>query len=55
MRYVPDLRRNLISLGEFDNKGYEFRGRQGILRILKGSKVVVRGHKRGGLYSLKAE
>ena len=24
VRYVPDLKRNLISLGEFDKKGYVF-------------------------------
>lgn len=26
VRYVPDLKKKFISLGEFDNKGYVFRG-----------------------------
>lgn len=36
VRYVPGLKRNLIYLGEFDKKGFVFKGEQGILRFMKG-------------------
>lgn len=55
VRFVPDLKRNLISLGEFKKKGYVFKGEQGILRVMKGSKEVLRGIKKQGLYTLQAE
>ena len=55
VRYVPDLKRNLISLGEFDKKGYVFQGEKSILRVMKGSKEVLRGVKKQGLYTLVAE
>lgn len=40
-----DLKRNFISFGEFDNKGYVFKGEKGILRVMKGLKEVLRGCK----------
>lgn len=45
-RYVPNLKINLIYLGEFDKKGYVFRREQGILRVIKGSKEVLRDVKK---------
>ena len=55
IRYVPDLKRNLISLGEVDRKGYVFQGEKSILRVMKGSKEVLRGVKKQGLYTIEAE
>src|ERR1044072_4008907 len=55
VRYVPDLKRNLISLGEFNKKGYVFQGEKIILRVMKGSKKVLRGVKKQDLYTLEAE
>ena len=52
---VPDLKRNLISLGELDKKGYVFRGEKGLLKVINGSMVIMRGIKKNGLYSLEAE
>lgn len=54
VRYVPDLKRNLI-YGEFDKKGYVFREEQGILKVIKGSKEVLRGRKKQGMFTLEAE
>ena len=45
----------MISLGEFDKKGYVFQGEKSILRVMKGSKEVLRGVKKQGLYTLVAE
>ena len=53
VRYVPKLERNLISLGELDKKGYTFKGENGILKVIKGSMVVIRGCKKNGLYSVE--
>ena len=55
VRYVLDLKRNLISLGEFDKKGYVFQGEKSILKVMKGSKEVLRGVKKQGLYTLEDE
>ena len=55
VKYVLDLKRNLISLGEFDKKGYVFQGEKSILRVMKGSKEVLRAVKKQGLYTLDAE
>ena len=46
IRYVHELKRNLISLGKFDKKGYVFKGEQSTQRVMKGSKEVLRGIKR---------
>src|SRR5262249_19085966 len=43
VRHVPDLKRKLISLSTFDIKGYKYTGEGGVLKISKGSLVVMRG------------
>ena len=54
-RYVPDLKRNLISLGTLNQNGCSIRIDGGILRVLRDSMVVMRGEKRKGVYVLKGE
>ena len=45
MRYVPDLRLNLIAPGKLDNDGYiNFLG-EGVWKLTKGSLIVPRGKK----------
>ena len=55
VRYAPNLKRILISLGELDKKGYVFKGEQGLLKAVKGSMVVMKGIKKNGLYSLEGD
>jgi len=55
VRYVPELKKKLISLGEFDKRGYVFKGEKGILNIVKDSMVVMRGIMENGLYSVDGE
>lgn len=52
VRYVPDLRRNLISLGLFDSMGYKFTSQQGQMTVSKDGKIVITGVKRNELYFL---
>ena len=52
VRLVPNLKRNLISLSEFDKQGYVFKGGNEVLKVLNGSMIFMKGTKKNGLYSL---
>ncbi|KAK2997548.1 hypothetical protein RJ639_025571 [Escallonia herrerae] len=51
--HVPELRKNLISLGTFDSNGCSYRAADGVMMIMKGSLVVMKGLKQNSLYLLK--
>ncbi|GFZ04053.1 hypothetical protein Acr_16g0006770 [Actinidia rufa] len=53
VRHVPNLRKNLISIGMLDSKGCSFEASGGILRVSKGNKEMLWGKKTGGLYRLE--
>ena len=55
VRLVPDLKRNLISLSEFDKQGYVFKGENGVLKVLKGSMIFMKGMQKNSLYSFIGE
>ena len=55
VRHVPDLKRNLISLGMFDQIGYNIRLEYGDLRVINGSKTVLKGNRKNGVYVLDGE
>ena len=46
VRHVPDLKRNLISLSTLDAKGYKYTSEGGVLKISKGTLVVIKGHQK---------
>ena len=50
--YVPNLCKNLISLGTLDKQGYNFSGNDGQLRVSKGALVVMKGKLQHGIYFL---
>ncbi|KAL8153408.1 hypothetical protein V2J09_011168 [Rumex salicifolius] len=50
VRHIPELRRNLISLGALEAKGFRYSGEDGVLKILKGSIVILKAQRRRGLY-----
>lgn len=52
VRYVPDLKRNLISLGVLESKGFNFKSEKGIMNIFKNSRVIMRGFRDHSLYYL---
>ena len=50
VRHVPDLKKKLISLDTLDSNGYKFSAEGGVLRVSKGSLVVMKGKKVNTLY-----
>lgn len=42
VRYIPKLRKNLISLGTLDKAGYRYSSKEGRLKVIKGSLVVMK-------------
>ena len=52
VRYIPGLRRNLISLGQLDQYGLSYKAEGGTLKISRGSLVLLKAVIRDGLYEL---
>ena len=55
VRLVPKLRRKLISLGMLDADGSTYKFENGVLRVMKGSIVMLKGVLKQGLYILQGE
>ncbi|CAA7015031.1 unnamed protein product [Microthlaspi erraticum] len=55
VRYVPELRRNLISTGTLDRLGFKHEGGDGKVRYFKNNKTALRGELKNGLYLLDGE
>ena len=45
VRHVPNLRKNLISLGPLDSNGHGYKSKGGMLKVTKGVVVVIKGNK----------
>ena len=52
VRHVQGVKKNLISLGMLDERGYSFSAIGGVLRVLDGDRELLRGKMIGGLYRL---
>ena len=52
VRYVLDLKKNLISLGTLDSLGYGYSAKDGVMKITKGAMVIMKGKKICNLYKL---
>ena len=50
VRYIPDLRRNLISIGQLDDEGHAILFVGGTWKVTKGARVLARRKKIGTLY-----
>ena len=50
VRHIPDLRRNLISVGQLDDEGHAILFVNGTWKVTKGARVLARGKKIGTLY-----
>ena len=53
VRYIPGLKRNLVSLGTLDARGYTYKASGGAIRVMKGFLVVMKGRLENGLYVLQ--
>ena len=53
VRHVPMLKRNLISLGMLDSMGCEYKGKGGVLNVIKDSKLVLIREKVNDLYVVR--
>ncbi|KAK2970510.1 hypothetical protein RJ640_001715 [Escallonia rubra] len=53
VRHVQELRKNLIYLGTLDSNGCSYRAAGGVMRIMKGALVVMKGLKQNSLYLLQ--
>ena len=52
--HVPDLKRNLISLGTLESKRCKYSAEGGVLKVSKGSWILLKGLRHGSLYVLQA-
>ena len=52
VRYIPKLKRNLISLGMLEKLGYTFKSEPNSLRVDRGLLTVMKGIIKNGLYTL---
>ena len=43
VRYIPDLRKNLISLGTLDSNGFSYKFASGVMKVSKGVMTVMKG------------
>ncbi|PKI41361.1 hypothetical protein CRG98_038247 [Punica granatum] len=50
VRHIPGLKRNLISVGQLDDEGYDLSFGSSSWKIIKGAMVVARGKKEDTLY-----
>ncbi|KAK3028356.1 hypothetical protein RJ639_039814 [Escallonia herrerae] len=51
--HVPQLKKNLISLGTLESNGCSYQGTGGVMMIMKGALVVIKGLKQNSLYLLQ--
>jgi len=54
VRYVSNLKRNLISLVEFEKKGYVFKGEKWVSNVIMEFMVVMKGVREYGLCVLES-
>ena len=52
IRYVPELKRNLISLGMFDQLGCSIKAENIKIHVMKNSTTIIKGVRRNDLYAL---
>ncbi|KAG6557288.1 hypothetical protein Mapa_001215 [Marchantia paleacea] len=52
VRFIPKMKKNIISLGMLDSKGLEWSSKQGVLEVRIGDKIILRRHKHKNLYVL---
>ena len=52
VRHDPDLKKNLLSLGALEDRGYKFSGADGAIKITKGFMTILKRERTANLYKL---
>lgn len=55
VRYMPQMSRNLISMGTLESKGCDFKGGNGVLKVVKGCTTIMKGIRQSSLYIFQGE
>jgi len=55
VRYMPGMSRHLILMGTLEAKGCVFEGNDGVLEVMQGNTVFMKGSQRASLYILQGE
>ena len=55
VRHVPELKKNLISLGTLDDIGCKYTAEGGVLKVSRGAMIVMKGKRVSSLYHLLGE
>ena len=50
VRHVPDLKKNLLSLGALEARGYKFFSADGGIKVTRGSMIIFKGERMTNLY-----
>ena len=53
IRHIPGLKRNFISVGTLDKNGCSYKAEGGVLKVTRGSMVLMKGLLVQGLYVLQ--
>ena len=54
VRYIPEVKRNLISLGSLEKKGCKFVSEAGQMFVSKAGRILMRAERKGSLYYMTA-
>ena len=52
VRHVPDLRKNFLSFGALEARGYKFSGANGGIKVTKDSMTILKGERIANLYKM---
>jgi len=52
VRHVPNLKKNLLSLGALEARGYKFSGADGGIKVTRGSMMILKGKQTVNMYKL---
>jgi hypothetical protein len=45
VRHVPEVEKNLISLGTLDSNGFSYKSEGGVMKVVKGAMIAMKGEK----------
>ena len=52
VRHVPNLKKNFLSLGALETRGYKFSGADGGIKVTRGFMTILKGERTTNLYKL---